>query len=501
MDRPAVLLLNPRVVTPANARMPLSLLHLAAVLEGRHPWRILDGNVERDLVGLAVRAVRERPHALVGLTVMPGPQVAPAIELSRALRAAAPEVPLVWGGYFPTLYPDAAAGAPYVSAAVRGQGEGTLLRLLEGDARDASFLRTVPGLSFRDGEEVVHNPEAPLLEPASLPPLPYEGLAGMERYLARTYLGRRTALHQAAVGCRWRCTFCGVVSMWNGRTLLDTPTRVYEAGRALRDRWGADAWQLVDHNFFDSEENALPVLGAMERLALPWWCYARADTMAGFSTRTWEQLRRSALKMVYVGAESVSDATLRSMHKGSRVEHTLELVRRCKAYGVVPELSFILGGPEEGEEALEPTFEFLRRVKALHPEAEVILYFYSPTPQRAKGAPRDGRALPVLGSYGPGGPALPSTPEEWAEPRWVRWVCHQDAPWLSERQRQRVRDFSRVLACRFPTVTEVRAPAWHGRVLEALARWRWATRSYGRPWELALAQRALRQRVPAEEGL
>ena len=42
MTRPGVLLLNPRMSRPGKARLPLSLLHLAAVLEGKRPWRIID---------------------------------------------------------------------------------------------------------------------------------------------------------------------------------------------------------------------------------------------------------------------------------------------------------------------------------------------------------------------------------------------------------------------------------------------------------------------------
>jgi len=40
-----VLLINPRMCRPSSTRLPLSVLHLAAVLEGKHPWRILDGNL------------------------------------------------------------------------------------------------------------------------------------------------------------------------------------------------------------------------------------------------------------------------------------------------------------------------------------------------------------------------------------------------------------------------------------------------------------------------
>ena len=107
----------------------------------------------------------------------------------------------------------------------------------------------------------------------------------------------------------------------------------------------------------------------------------------------------------------------------------------------------------------------------------------------------------MLRTYGPAGPALPTTPEEWTQPRWVSWACHQDAPWLTPRVRQRVRDFGRVLGCRFPTIQDYRTPAWGKALLRGLARWRYARQRYDRPWELALANRLIPLRDPRSESL
>ena len=93
-------------------RLPLSLLALGAALEGRHDYQVIDGNVDDDAIGTALRALADAPDALVGVSVMPGLQVAPAIALSAAIRAAHPNVPIAWGGYFPTLYSGAAATSP-----------------------------------------------------------------------------------------------------------------------------------------------------------------------------------------------------------------------------------------------------------------------------------------------------------------------------------------------------------------------------------------------------
>jgi radical SAM superfamily enzyme YgiQ (UPF0313 family) len=261
--------------------------------------------------------------------------------------------------------------------------------------------------------------------------------------------------------------------------------------------------QFYDHNFFDREETSVPLLEGLARLAVPWWCYARADTMAGFSPATWDLVRRSRLRMAYIGAEAASDEALRQMKKGSRVEHTLAVARLCRENGVVPELSFVLGGPDDPEGETERTLTFIKRLKQVHPECEVVLYFYSPTPRRAAASAAAGGSLrlPVMASYGKDGPALPATPLEWTERRWIDYVCHQDAPWLTPRLRRRVRDFATVLGCRFPTVQDHATPRWGKAVLRNLARWRYRSGRYGHPWELELARRLVPLRQPQSESL
>jgi anaerobic magnesium-protoporphyrin IX monomethyl ester cyclase len=184
------------------------------------------------------------------------------------------------------------------------------------------------------------------------------------------------------------------------------------------------------------------------------------------------------------------------MKKGTKVEHTLEAARRMREYGVIPEFSFILGGPEDPEGEIEKTFGFIRKVKDIHPECEIVLYFYSPTPQRDPVTKR-----PVLLNYGPDGPPLPATPEGWTQPEWVSWICHEDAPWLTPKIRRRVKDFAKVLYCRFPTVQDYHTPQWGKTLLKSLAGWRYASENYARPWEIDIARKLIPLREPQKESL
>ena len=124
-----VLLINPTITGKRHARFPLAVLSLRTALEGRHRPMILDGNIDRDFVNTAAGVLGSVDA--VGITVMGGPQLTSAIAVSKAIRARAPQVPIIWGGAFPTVCPTAAINSPYVDYVVRSQGEDTLTELID----------------------------------------------------------------------------------------------------------------------------------------------------------------------------------------------------------------------------------------------------------------------------------------------------------------------------------------------------------------------------------
>ena len=162
-----IILFNPKATRPKNRRFPLSVLALGAMMEGREDYVIVDGNVEPDPAATILSLIKQAPVELLAVTVMPGPQMVAAIEPCKQIRLRYPKIPIVWGGYFPSVYADAALNAPYVDFAVRGQGEDTLLELLE-VVRAQRALDSVRGLSFKDGNGAHHhNPERLMKPPRS----------------------------------------------------------------------------------------------------------------------------------------------------------------------------------------------------------------------------------------------------------------------------------------------------------------------------------------------
>lgn len=495
-----VLLINPAITSRKRARFPLSIMTMAAALEGRYESTLIDGNMDRGALGSACDAIRAQGFDAVGVTVMGGPQVATAIEVSRGIRRVRPELPIVWGGYFPTLYPGVALNNDYVDFVVRGQGEDTFAELLNALAAGERDFSGINGLGWRRDGIAIQNPERVLSRKHVAPLLSYDKLPDPKAYLVESFLGRRTVAHQAALGCRFRCTFCGVAAMFKGATALPPAERLDREISFLKHELGADSIQFYDHNFFDREEDMVPLLEVLARHELPWWCYARADALVNLSPESWKLVRKSRLRMAYIGAETPNDALLKSIRKGTRSSQTLEVADLCRQNGVIPELSFMVAPPEDTESETERTFEYIRRLKRVNPAAEIIVYIYTPLPEDSVPNSRRLNLAPLLDLHGE--PVVfPQTPEEWTERRWLDYACHADAPWMTDRLRRRIRDFVTVLRCRYPTVQDTRSPRWAKVTLRGLASWRYATRRYDRPWELTASHRIIGLLDPRVTGI
>ena len=411
---------------------------LGAALPEGTSWRILDGNLpDGDPLAEASAEIEARlgsadPVTCVAMTVMPGPQLVAAVPIAKGLKGRFPGVPIVWGGYFPTLWPRPVLHAPYVDWVVRGQGERTFLDLL-GVFAGRKEAGDVAGLAWSDGGSERINPERPWVGPDAFPDPPYRRI-DVPTYLHPTALGSRNAVHQASIGCPYTCNFCGVIGAFGSLEKFAAPARTEAVLSTLVKEHGVDAVHFYDNNFFLREDHARDLCDRLSALGLRWWCEARIDVMNRFSDATWEAIRRAGCSMVFFGAESGSDEALRKMSKNLTTADTLALAERAGAFGIVPEFSFVFGDPDDPEGETEKTIAFIRKLRSVNPAMRLITYFYTPTPQRR-------------GTYGNVDPlsGTPATLEEWIEPEWVGWMTHESplVPWLTPALRARVEEFAR----------------------------------------------------------
>jgi len=489
-----VIFFNPLSTTPGKQPLPLSVMSLAAVLEGHEAWSLVDGNVHRDPAAEIVAQLSRAPStdlALLAVTVMPGPQLTQAVAVCRAVRRMLPHVPIVWGGYFPTQHTDTVLQSSFVDFVIRSQGEHPIVQLLDVLRSGGSFA-AVGSLSWKSNGRIVHNRLAPPAALDDLPPLPYSRVA-MSDYIHPNYLGKRTVAHNSSFGCPFACSFCAVVAMSNRRWLAQSTARIETVVRRLVTSYAVDAVQMHDMDFFISEARAAEFAERIAPLNIGWWALGRVDTLMQYSDKTWRTLARSGLRMVFSGAESSSDAALAAMNKGgkSAAHLAIDLAARLRTYGVVPEYSFVLGAPPDPLKDLDRTFDFIRTIKNVNPATEIVLYTYTPVPDGA-----------MFGDAARSGFTFPTSLDEWASDEWRQLMMRRGdgIPWMDGTVRRRIRNFERVINAYYPTVTDRRMTRTRRAVLRAISAWRYRAKVYAAPFELRALHRVMQYQRPETTG-
>jgi hypothetical protein len=489
-----IILYNPQSSPNKKPVLPMSLLALGAQLEGAHDYRIIDGNLVNSGLESLTSAIEEQDAGILGVTVMPGPQLTEALPISRALRRRFPKLQIVWGGYFPTMHPKPVLSSGCVDYAIRGHNE-VSFRVLADRLMGGEAPGRLPGLLHREDNEDALLSSAPAFVPNmnELPDFPYHRVA-MKQYLRPTFMGNRTISHHASYGCPFRCNFCAVVNMVDGRYSAQTAERMAGTVETLVGVHGADGIEFHDNNFFVGETRIAEFAERIRGLGIGWWAYGRVDTLDKFSDRTFGLLQDSGLRMVFMGAETGSDETLKRMNKGGRqtTSQAIRLASRMRRFGIVPEMSFVLGNPPDPVGDVEQTMKFIRRLKAANPATEIVLYLYTPVPL----------AGDLYNQAFASGFRFPQTIDEWADATWVDFAQHRtdDLPWLDETLKQRVSDFRQVLHATYPTVTDPRLRGARRAALRLLGSWRYRLELYRYPLELRLLNRLFPYQRPEVSG-
>jgi anaerobic magnesium-protoporphyrin IX monomethyl ester cyclase len=487
-----ILFYNPVSTSKGKQRLPLSLLSVAAVVAGDYDVEFIDGNLIDDPATYIIERANATQAKLLAVTVMPGPQLRQAVPVCKQVKAALPDLTILWGGYFPTQHSEVILNSDFVDYVIQGQGEAPFRQFAD-TLHQGGALHEIPSLGHKNGG--VHiNPRAPYVPMDNLPWMPYDRI-DVSRYVGRSYLGTRVLNHNTSFGCPFACNFCAVVALSNRRWLPESAARVADIVTYLHDNWRINGLEFHDMDFFVREDRTAEFAERITGKDINWWGLGRVDTLMSYSDATWEKMRRSGARMLFMGAESGDDETLKRMNKGgkSSTNLTLALVERMKHYGIVPELSFVLGNPPDPAADIESTIAFIRKIKQINPATELVLYIYTPVPQEGSILLEEATRL---------GFRFPETLEEWASPEWAKFSMRRDpsTPWFKDTTRRRVRNFEAVINAYYPTVTDIRLQGHWRRALRALSGWRYRLEYYAWPYELKALQRLIHYRRPETTG-
>ena len=87
-----------------------------------------------------------------------------------------------------------------------------------------------------------------------------------------------------------------------------------------------------------------------------------------------KQVRTRLKQRMAVKAQALEfEAAAKIRDQIQAVEKTLEIAEKMRALGIVPEFSFVVGNPQDPERDVREGIEFIRKIKRINPDAEIIL--------------------------------------------------------------------------------------------------------------------------------
>ncbi|MBK6399430.1 MAG: B12-binding domain-containing radical SAM protein [Bacteroidetes bacterium] len=497
-----VLLFNPRAAN-SKPRIPNSVLSVAATLNGLYEWVIVDGNLEVDPWTKIEKYLASGEFFVFASTVMPGPQLKQAIPFSKKVRESFPKVRIIWGGYFPSNHSKVVLNSGFVDFVVNGPGEKVfpaLLKELETGTRNFSAL---PNLIFKnEADELITTKKDEIYDQDLLPSFPYAQLNGfydMRRYLGKTCLGTKTIAYHSSFGCPFTCSFCAVVPIYNARWKGKSAEKIYKDILYLKNTFGGNAIEFHDNNFFVSEKRTVEFSNLIKKENMIWWGEGRIDTINKYSDKSLAIMRESGCKMIFFGAETGNDDILKRMDKGGTqsAAQIRSFAARMKKFDIIPEYSFVLGMPGETEEEswkqIKRDVEFIREIKEINPDTEIIIYVYSPVPVEGSELYEKVRAS---------GFHYPEKLEDWISPAWEKFDLRKNplTPWLTSEMIDYIRNFETVLNGYFPTYSDIRLNDTKIKILKKISAFRYKNKVYSFPYEIKAIQKLWKYRQPEIEG-
>lgn len=371
---------------------------------------------------------RELEGALfLGMSTKLGDQLRNTLAIAAMAKRGHPEVPIVVGGWFPSLFPEALFESPNVDAVVIGPGDCAAPELADRILARQS-LEGIAGVWAREGEKVVRNAFAHLPDIAMTHPIPYEAI-GVNRYMHQggwinTFTSR---------GCPGECNFCSIYCLDPRRwTALPAERVVDDLARLAA--LGFKAFKILDTDFCASASRVDAICaGILERrLEIRFEILGRHWNLRKMTDEQIRRLRRAGCTEIEMGIESGSQRLTDLVRKNLDLREVPETVRRFVTHGIRMKLNFMFGIPTETRIDLTAT---LRMIDDLLREngddgVHLQLFRYTPLPGAAskgdmwksKVGMTEKLSLDELANY-PISEEQPG-PMPWITPRHARVVKH-----------------------------------------------------------------------------
>lgn len=345
---------------------PISLGLLATQIRKDHEVRILDALKDQlDSVAVSKLAVAEGFN-VVGFQAWTK-DVYEIRTTCKLIKELSPETITIVGGIHPTMDPEGTLKffGDCLDYAYSGEGEigvKKLLDMLESGITRAASLSEIPGLVWRNSQDIRVNQNAfnsdlesfgfpawDLMAPSTYPKAPHGAF----------YRNFPIAPIIVTRGCPFPCTFCSAKTASGGKLRTRSVEHVIDELKLLHDRFGVREFQIEDDNFTLDNSFVEQFCDKLLTQGLKMtWSFPNGVRLDTMDRQLMQLIRKAGCYALNFGVESGSQRVLDMIKKGLSLQQIKEQLILAHEEGFEIGGFFIVGFPTETKEEIEESIRF-----------------------------------------------------------------------------------------------------------------------------------------------
>jgi radical SAM superfamily enzyme YgiQ (UPF0313 family) len=354
--------------TPATLPL-LGVAYIAAVLEKHNiPVKLLDawGN------GLTFDDIRQEIETyspdIIGISCVTT-TFGIAVDLAKKIRLFSKNIQIVIGGPLVSAIPaEVLEQIPWIDIVVIGEGEYTMLELAQG-----KNLSSIKGIAFRQQERIIITEARPLLDNLDELPFPARHFYNLSNYNRPffEFHGKPYTTIVTSRGCPFKCKFCASHVVAGKQVRLRSISNIVEEIDSLIAKYNVKFISIADDApvFTMNQDRLLEFCKAIKGKKFTWGAKARADSI---NEENLSVMSKAGCRELEIGCESGNPDILKDWDKGVTVTQVQKAFSLMRKYGINSVALFMLGAPNETEESVRQTIDFIIRLNPTYVIATIL---------------------------------------------------------------------------------------------------------------------------------
>lgn len=334
----------------------LGVLSLATILELHgHSCAVKDfcyEPMDADVIASFIKAEGIRIVTMTTYTI----NVDDALNFAKFLKKSVRGITIIMGGPHITLDASYCYKSRYVDYCLKGEGEASIIELVEGVLSDFSIIRAeqVAGVCYYDNRGKVENETPSPIENLDLLPIVNRNLAGIERYIDVINIS-------SSRGCPARCIYCAG-SVLGGRryrirNIDNVVLEIIRVKSQLKDK--IRLIYFIDDTFTVVKKRIYRYVKLRKLLNLGylWRCESRLDVM---DEEVLDVISDNGCLAIHFGVESGSQYVLDRIQKSINLERAVKLIRYASTKKMLICCYFMIGHYCDTLLTMEQTCELIK---------------------------------------------------------------------------------------------------------------------------------------------